>query len=999
MSKSLVIAVCCLMSLMTWETAYGFNANTDPSLVGLWTLDETEGPVAVDSSPNGNDGTLNGNAAWTQGYLGGAISLDGTNSYVDFGASDIFNLTEQVTLALWIKPYDLNNGQHNHWLGKGDHAYAIKHNLNNNIEFFVYDAGDWHSVNYTGYDDSYNGEWHHMAGTYDGTTLTIYVDGILGIEAAYAGGIAVSTHSVRIGENSEATGRYTDGIIDDARIYSRALTLEEIQSVMTGGGNPALASGPVPAVDAEDVWYDGSILTWVPGESAVAHDVYFGGKAEDVNNASRNNDLSVLVSQGQAASEYALAPLDFGQVYYWRVDEVNAAPDNTIFKGEVWSFTAESYSIMIPVDVNNATASSSVAKNPPSMTVNGSGLNGDTHSTNGETMWLSASPDLTPWLMYEFDRPQKLDHMLIWNSNSGSEAFVGWGIKDINIEYSIDGVNWTVLAESIQINRAPGEPTYGEPQIVDLGLIQAKVVKIDILNNWGGLLKQYGVSEVQFYGLPVYARSPGPASGEVDVNPDTIATWRSGREAAQHTVYVSQDANAVADSSATSKSSMANSIDLGTLDLQLGETYYWRVDEVNEAEMPSVWAGSMWNLSTPSTLMVDDFEIYSNFSPNRPFQTWLDGYGYSADEFFPVEYPGNGTGSGVGHDIWGASSPHFEGQIMEVTLARSGSQSLPFYYTAGTTSQIDRKWSTPQDWSGHGIQTLAIFFYGTTGNTGQLYVKINNTRINYPGDASNLTRLRWNPWYIDLSAQSVSSVTTLSIGVDGASASGMLLLDDIRLSKSAPDMVTPIAPSTEGLVAHWKLDDGAGTTAADSAGSAPGTIQGAVQWTSGHLGGALQLDGLTTYVDCGTGAAFDITDVVSLSVWVKPMDAGNGENNPYIAKGDHTYAIKHAANNNFQFFVQNAGTWYSANVPVTDGFNDNWYHLAGTFDGRQAKIYVNGILSGITDYEGPIASMTHAVNLGRNSENTDRLYEGVIDDARIYHRVLSEAEILYLSNQ
>ena len=115
-----------------------------------------------------------------------------------------------------------------------------------------------------------------MAGTYDGTALTIYVDGIFGIEVAYSGGIAVSTHSVRIGENSEATGRYTDGVIDDARIYSRALTLEEIQTVMTGGGNPALASDPVPAVDAEDVWYEGSVLKWIPGESAVAHDVYFG---------------------------------------------------------------------------------------------------------------------------------------------------------------------------------------------------------------------------------------------------------------------------------------------------------------------------------------------------------------------------------------------------------------------------------------------------------------------------------------------------------------------------------------------------------------------------------------------------------------------------------------------------------------------------------------------------------------------------------------------------
>ncbi|NQV35717.1 MAG: discoidin domain-containing protein, partial [Phycisphaeraceae bacterium] len=614
---------------------------------------------------------------------------------------------------------------------------------------------------------------------------------------------------------------------------------------------------------------------------------------------------------------------------------------------------------------------------------------------------FSASPDMEPWIQFEFDDVKQLDTMKVWNSNSAAEMAIGWGVKEIEIVYSVDGENWEVLAGANQFSRAPGLPTYDQPDHIAFGAVAAKFVRLNIASNWGGMLMSYSLSEVQFTMIPAAARTPDPANGSVDVNPNATASWRAGRGAEHHLIYMDTDADAVAQGTASSTTTTTNALALDTLALDLDETYYWRVDEVNEAASPSTWEGTVWNFSTPATQSVDDFEGYDNLSPDRPFQTWLDGFGYSEDEYFPVGYAGNGTGSGVGHDIWSLSSPYYDGDIMETDRTRPGSsQSMPFYYTntGGVASQIDRHWSPPQDWSGHGIQTLVLYFYGETANTGQLYLKINNTKIPYDGDASNLTKARWNPWHVDLSSLSVSSVTTLSIGVDGAGASGMILLDDIGLYRSAPAMVTPVAPSTEGLIAHWALDDGAGATATDSAGNNYGTIEGIVQWITGPLGGALKFDALNTYVDCGTGGALDITDVITLSVWVNPMDAGNGEHNPYVGKGDHAYAIKHAAGNSFEFYIHENG-WHTVNAPVTNGFNDNWYHLAGTYDGAQVKLYVNGALSATLDYAGAIASSADAVNLGRNSEVTDRLFEGSMDDARIYHRVLSEAEILYLSNE
>ena len=69
----------------------------------------------------------------------------------------------------------------------------------------------------------------------------------------------------------------------------------------------------------------------------------------------------------------------------------------------------------------------------------------------------------------------------------------------------------------------------------------AQYVKLTIKSNWGGVLPQYGLSEVRFFYVPVLAREPNPASGATGVNPEVTLSWRAGREAASHSVYLSTD--------------------------------------------------------------------------------------------------------------------------------------------------------------------------------------------------------------------------------------------------------------------------------------------------------------------------------------------------------------------------------------------------------------------------------------------------------------------------
>ncbi|MBN2316424.1 MAG: hypothetical protein JXM79_21025 [Sedimentisphaerales bacterium] len=100
--------------------------------------------------------------------------------------------------------------------------------------------------------------------------------------------------------------------------------------------SPTISFAPDPADGAVDVPRD-AVLSWSPGSLAIMHDVYFGTVFEDISEATRANPLDVLVSEGQAATTYAPQNvLQFGQTYYWRVDEFDAAETH---KGDIWFFT------------------------------------------------------------------------------------------------------------------------------------------------------------------------------------------------------------------------------------------------------------------------------------------------------------------------------------------------------------------------------------------------------------------------------------------------------------------------------------------------------------------------------------------------------------------------------------------------------------------------------------------------------------------------------------
>ncbi|GAJ01410.1 unnamed protein product, partial [marine sediment metagenome] len=182
------------------------------------------------------------------------------------------------------------------------------------------------------------------------------------------------------------------------------------------------ASDPSPANEVTDVPRD-MALSWTAGEFADKHNVYFGTDFDNVSNA--NTDSPLLVGPGLDTNTFDPGRLEFDQSYYWRADEVNAPPDLTVFKGDVWSFTTEPVAYPIAGENIIATASSTSQEDMgPENTINGSGLDvNDLHSTEATDMWLSGEekePNRA-WIEYELDKVHKLHEMWVWNSNQVME--------------------------------------------------------------------------------------------------------------------------------------------------------------------------------------------------------------------------------------------------------------------------------------------------------------------------------------------------------------------------------------------------------------------------------------------------------------------------------------------------------------------------------------------------------------------------------------------------
>jgi hypothetical protein len=282
--------------------------------------------------------------------------------------------------------------------------------------------------------------------------------------------------------------------------------------------------------------------------------------------------------------------------------------------------------------------------------------------------------------------------------------------------------------------------------------------------------------------------NPDPPNGAVDVKQTQVLTWSPNVYAASHEVYFGADKDAVKNAN-TGSPEYKGTRALGSETYDPGKllwdtTYYWRIDETNNVNPDSPWAGILWSFTTANFLVVEDFEDY-DVGNNEIWWSWIDGLGYASHPTLPA-HPGNGTGSMVGDETTGS--------YMEETIVHGGNQSMPVFYDNSILrySEVEKTLTYPHDWTENGVNKLSIWFRGDSANAAEtLYVVLNGSAVvtNDNPDAAQVTT--WTEWTIDLQAfadqgVNLANVNTIGLGLGDrnnpqADGLGTMYFDDIRL--------------------------------------------------------------------------------------------------------------------------------------------------------------------------------------------------------------------------
>jgi len=325
------------------------------TLVAHWTLDGD----SLDSSGNNNNATKHGNVTYGPGMYGQAAQFHGNGDYLQVPNNPGIQLRsgQEYSVAAYVNAAGL--GQQNvliHGLGcstwaswflgvqGGEPDAALSPNK------FVFGARSTGGSGYIGATgDAVAGEWVHLAATYDGTTLKLYVNGEEKGSAAaplpYDSG-----ESLYIGGDPGCNGRsWFVGQVDDVAIFSRAMTTDQVRQ-MASGVLPTWLKANKPSPADGTVGVAMPLFQWSKGDTALFHDVYMG--------TSPNLTAADLKSaRSPVTMYYHVAGLVPGTTYYWRVDEIDK-DGVTVYAGDTWSFVAQALTAYYPDPVDGATGAS-----------------------------------------------------------------------------------------------------------------------------------------------------------------------------------------------------------------------------------------------------------------------------------------------------------------------------------------------------------------------------------------------------------------------------------------------------------------------------------------------------------------------------------------------------------------------------------------------------------------------------------------------------------------
>ena len=325
-------------------------SSASAAMIGWWTFDDSD---ATDSGPGSHHGTLeadggantvsfvfdverDSNVAYFPGDANTMINLGGGRTDMNDPCTwaDIYG--DQITMALWLKVDGLFHRNYECAFAKEDNYKMSRHGSTRRT-MRVYlddDAGGTFGGSSSGMiaDD---GQWHHFAAVYNGTTLTLYWDGEINNWENQSGNIGVNagtTWDVTIGNNQEENDRGWEGWIDDVRLYDNAFP----HFIVRTWAGAYATYNPVPVDGASYQEITLPEVSWTGMGGTTNYRLYLGTSFTDVNTGAAGVDKGEIPGITMNYSGAPMGGLAYATTYYWKTDSNRGG---TVYPGDVWEFT------------------------------------------------------------------------------------------------------------------------------------------------------------------------------------------------------------------------------------------------------------------------------------------------------------------------------------------------------------------------------------------------------------------------------------------------------------------------------------------------------------------------------------------------------------------------------------------------------------------------------------------------------------------------------------
>ena len=941
----------------------------------------------------------------------GALTSKSANGYALF-ESDKYNEAlsgsgKSFTVEVICKP--ASDGADKVLIAKGDHQFALKTNSNKQLEFFAYYNNSWNSVTAAKPAD-WVGKWHQVVATYDKGAIKIYCDGVLLGEGN--GNTTIASSSVALGVGCSAdNGRTFDGEISMGRVYSRALSLEEIKA--QNGTTPAITE------KSDDVllWADFAGLT--VDESSKPYDYYaekdahanlysdeikgnFYGYGGDSGESPNDNSFCV---NGLVSPDRDVQPELYEVKYQYQ---------------SVWFSTDDSMLLGETIDVYNENNFLNLNDFDVKWTLTEDGKEIGSGKLSAEDTNIAGRESGSIKVPYRASMPEE--------KKAGAEYYLNLSVQlKEDTEWAKAGHE--VAYEQFQI---PAEVTKVEPTIntnVTVDDSAEDVIKVSgtdfgfEVEKATGTLKNYvykGETLLTSGPVPNYWRGilnndNGNYDGNwknvnknVTASDIAVGTNDAGQKTIRVTLASASQANLKQTMVYTVDGSGAVTVD-ATVDAtgtSLGR--YIRIGTV--MELPEGYENVEWYGNGPVEAMWDreDFATVGRYSNT------VSGM------FYPyLDTQDTGTVTGV---KWISVTNPSAKSAMAIA-ATDTVEASALHFTVDDLDQAQHPYElTKLDST---ILTVNYRSQGT-GNkscgqdTLSAYLLSNNKAYTYEYTMVPYTTNDSDPMDVTRAYRTVASVSEddiiqsaakeLSDKIDGILVTGSdtkelrkMLVSYNALTEKGKAIVGEIRyrKLQEAIALAQKLADTENAAVVVKDQSANGydmDISGVSTADLAEKDGEIALKG---YADV-TGETADETfnsliggnKAFTIEAVFNPNNVGysGADYNMIASKGDSSAAFR-VSEQTVYFFIKNTnGSWKTVQVPLTSEEMNQWLHVAAVYDGNNISVYVEGKEMVTTQNVGSVATTTYPLGIGYCPE-TQRLSSGYLKNIRVYSAALSKDDL------